>query len=134
MTNVPGLTNLSELIASLSVRRRPGRFVVTTHAVDPGVVAAARVVEDEGVTLIVEADAAAALGWEHEGVFAWLTLGVHSALGAVGLTAVVAEALASRGIACNVLAGFFHDHLLVPEERADEAVATLAALSAATSG
>ena len=57
---------------------------------------------------------------------AWLSLGVHSALDAVGLTAAVATALARHGIACNVLAGFHHDHLLVAAERRDDALAVLA--------
>ncbi|QLQ14568.1 MAG: ACT domain-containing protein [Micropruina sp.] len=130
MTNVPALTNLSELIASLSVRRRGGRFAVTTHRADPGGPADARIAEDEGVTLIVPVAQAAAHGWAYDGEFAWLTLGVPSALDAVGLTAAVADVLARRGIPCNVLAGFHHDHLLVPQDRADEALAALAELSA----
>ena len=52
-------------------------------------------------------------------------------LAAVGITAKVSGALAEAGIACNVLAGFHHDHLLVPVDRADEAVAAIVALSAA---
>ena len=44
----------------------------------------------------------------------------------------VAATLAERSIACNVLAGYFHDHLLVPRSRAEEAVAGLESLSAST--
>ena len=58
---------------------------------------------------------------------AWLTLTVHSSLEAIGLTAAVSARLADEGIACNVLAGYHHDHLLVPVERADDAVRALAA-------
>ena len=60
---------------------------------------------------------------------AWLTLTVHSALEAVGLTAAVATALAAAGIPANVLAGYFHDHVLVPEDRADDAIRALRALA-----
>ena len=63
-----------------------------------------------------------------EFVAAWLTVEVRSALDAVGLTARLATALASENIACNVLAGYHHDHLLVPFEMADRAVAVLEAL------
>ncbi len=63
-------------------------------------------------------------------MFAWITLTVHSSLEAVGLTAAVANTLASAGIACNVLAGFHHDHLLVPIDRVDDAMAALSRLSA----
>lgn len=55
----------------------------------------------------------------------WITLRVHSALEAVGLTAAVAQELATAGLSCNVVAGFHHDHLFVPHGRAQEAVALL---------
>ena len=54
---------------------------------------------------------------------------MHSDLAAVGLTAAVATALADDGIACNVIAGFHHDHLFVRDRRADRAVAALEALA-----
>ncbi|RNJ63869.1 MAG: ACT domain-containing protein [Porphyrobacter sp. IPPAS B-1204] len=76
--------------------------------------------EDEGVTAIVP---------QPEGAFARITLMVHSALDGVGLTAAVATALAEVGIACNVVAGFHHDHLFVPWERRDEALEVLQRLS-----
>lgn len=55
----------------------------------------------------------------------WITLRVHSALDAVGLTAAVARELADAGLSCNVVAGFHHDHLFVEQARADEALAVL---------
>jgi len=55
-------------------------------------------------------------------VMSHILLGVPSALDGVGLTAAVAETLARAEIACNVVAGLRHDHVLVPEARADEAV------------
>ena len=63
-------------------------------------------------------------------VAAWITLQVHSALGAVGLTAAVSRVLTEAGISANVVAGFTHDHLFVPHDRADDAVRTLVALTA----
>jgi len=65
---------------------------------------------------------------------AWLTLAVASDLHDVGLTAAVAGALADAGIACNVLAAVHHDHLFVPLERADAALAALAALQRGAGG
>jgi hypothetical protein len=61
--------------------------------------------------------------------FARITLMVHSALEGVGLTAAVAAALAEVGIACNVVAAFHHDHLLVPWDRRDEALVLLQRLA-----
>lgn len=54
---------------------------------------------------------------------------MHSALDAVGLTAAVAHELAGAGVSCNVVAGFHHDHLFVPYEVADRAMALLEGLS-----
>ena len=61
--------------------------------------------------------------------FARITLKIRSALNGVGLTAAVASALAEKGIACNVIAAFHHDHLFVPWDRRDEALQTLKDLS-----
>lgn len=86
--------------------------------------------EAEGVSLICTPDEAACAGLRGSGRFRRITLTVHSSLDAVGLTARVAHALAAEGIACNVVAAYFHDHLFVPAERADDALAALRALSA----
>jgi len=84
---------------------------------------------DEAFAIIREDDGTTAIVPDPAGDFARITLTVYSALDGVGLTAAVAGALAERGIACNVVAGFHHDHLFVPWERAKEAVRALAALS-----
>ena len=57
-----------------------------------------------------------------------ITLDVNSALDGVGLTAAVASALAERQIPCNVVAAYHHDHVFVPQQQADAAVAVLVAL------
>ena len=59
---------------------------------------------------------------------AWITLTVNSDLEAVGLTAAFASALADAGISCNVVAGAYHDHIFVPVECAEEAMAVLRSL------
>lgn len=69
--------------------------------------------EREGITAILAREQAERLGLGFDYVAAWLTLEVHSALAAVGLTAAVATALADAGISCNVIAGYYHDHLFV---------------------
>jgi uncharacterized protein len=102
--------------------------MITSPPTDPDIVVAASIVEDEGVTSVVSLADAERLGFRPEFVAAWLTLDVESALDSVGLTAAVTTALAAQQIPCNVLAGFHHDHLLVPEDRADEAMAILRAL------
>lgn len=83
----------------------------------------ATVVEEEGVTAVVAVEDV--VGSVPAFVAGWLTLGVHSDLEAVGLTAAVSSCLAARGIACNVLAGRRHDHLLVPEGDVDRTIEAL---------
>ena len=89
--------------------------------------------ETEGTTLIVP--------WERADEFdvcsepmARITLNIHSSLEAVGLTAAVSQALASEAISANVVAGFYHDHIFVPQTAGERAVACLKLLSAAAEG
>ena len=81
--------------------------------------------EEEGMSCVLPSAAAASDAAQ----FARITLSVHSDLEAVGLTAAVSTALATSGIACNVIAGLHHDHLFVPWEKRDEALRLLERLS-----
>ena len=125
-----GLTNLHEILGALRPSVRQGSFVYVTLPTPPEVEAYARIVEDEGITLVVDQSTADEHGWEYEGVFAWITLQVHTSLSSVGVTAAVATALARVGISCNVLAGYYHDHLLVPKDSVDDAVEVLGGFEA----
>jgi uncharacterized protein len=111
-------------VSDLDPVRRPGEFVFVAG----GEPAEATVREDEGVTAVLRRERADELGLEYDYVAAWITLRVHSTLEQVGLTALFSRALADAGISCNVLAGLHHDHLLVPADRADEAIAVLRGL------
>lgn len=127
----PADTDLGELLATLAPRWNPGVYVFASVpdglAVDTRrVIASIR--EPEGLSLVLAEADAAALGLPVQFRAAWLTLTVHSALDAVGLTAAFAQALAAAGIGCNVVAGTFHDHLFVPHARAADAMALLAGL------
>ena len=126
----PGETDLAAMLATLSVQRRPGVFAyIAVQVPTPGLIAAAHAVVKEGrlTTIVLPVDAAARAGQATDVQFAWLTLTVQSSLDAVGLTAVVSARLAAIGIPCNVLAGYHHDHLLVPVDRVDDAINVLAA-------
>ena len=125
-----GLLDLSELLRGLQPEVRPGNFVMVSTNSETGLKALASVDEEEGTSLVLEQHKADAFRLEYSTVFAWITLTVHSSLDSVGLTAAVANTLASAGIACNVIAGFHHDHLLVPHTRVDDAMAALSRLSA----
>ena len=91
-------------------------------------------VESEGNSLLLMRSEADAAGLEYSFVAAWITLRVHSALYAVGLTAAVSTKLAAAGISCNVIATSFADHLLVPYAKAQEALDQLEQFDAAAGG
>jgi hypothetical protein len=63
-----------------------------------------------------------------------ITLTVHSSLDGVGFLAAVTARLADAGIAVNAVSAFYHDHLFVPESRAEQALRLLQNNSAPTSG
>lgn len=128
-----GETSLAALLRDMKPVLNPGEYVFCTL---PGtqLPAGAEVIgsfrEREGLTLILAREEAGRLALAYDYVAAWLTLEVHSALQAVGLTAAVASALAEAGISCNVVAGYFHDHLFVAHRDGALAVDVLRRLSA----
>ena len=82
----------------------------------------AMVSEMEGTSIIVKHEAAVSAGLAYEFEAVWLSLTTHTSLNAVGVTATISTALAMSGIPCNVIAGYHHDHLLVPADRVDDAL------------
>ncbi len=124
----PGETDLDAMLASLDVERRRGVFTfVAVEAPAPELIAAAHALVAEGAltTLVMPVEAARRAGLPVVVEMAWLSLTVRSSLEAVGLTAAFSARLAEHDIACNVLAGYHHDHVLVPVERVDDAVRAL---------
>jgi uncharacterized protein len=127
-----GERDLQVLLKSAKPELRPGTFVfvvVYEEAHLETLAPDATIREPEGLTAVVRRERADALGLGYDYLAAWITLRVHSALDAVGLTAAVSAALARAGIACNVIAGYHHDHLLVPAERAADALEALSGLA-----
>ena len=86
--------------------------------------------EDEGLSLVIAAGAAATLGLAGGPLWRRITLTVHSALDGVGLTAAVAAALTAERIPCNIIAAFHHDHVMVPAADAMRAVTALRRIAA----
>jgi uncharacterized protein len=127
---------LRRLLATLEPRRNPGVYVFAVAAesnrAELQPIATFR--EREGLTLIVEESRAAAAGLDVRLSVAWLTLDVRSRLDDVGMTAAVAGALAAARIPCNVVAAVHHDHLFVPVDAADAALAVLRKLRTEAAG
>ena len=124
------MSDLPTLLRSLRPVLNPGVFAFCVLPPGVEVDAVVTVREPEGVTAVVPEEVAAAHGLTPAFRAGWITLGVQSDLAAVGLTAAVAAALAAEGIACNVVAGVYHDHLFVPADRGGDAIAALQRLAA----
>jgi len=129
-----GIIELDELLKSMTPAIQNGEYVFCTvkgncadyvHLNPLGFF-----VESEGLTLILSVEAAEKAQFNYEGKFKQLTLTVHSSLDAVGLTAAVAAKLSSYGISANVVAAYYHDHIFVHSERANEALTALQEFSA----
>lgn len=121
------------MLRSLKAERRPGVFTyVAVPTPTPGMLAAAHATVNEGelTTVVLPVQSAERAGLPIVVELAWLTLTVQSSLEAVGLTAAVSARLADDEIPCNVLAGYRHDHILVPVDRVDGAVAAIGSLAA----
>ncbi len=129
-----GITDLDDLLATMEPALVAGRFVFASVPASDIAVHLARgpiglFREEEGITLILPADAAEGLAASPP--MRMITLTVHSSLEAVGLTAAFATALTKAGISANVVAAYHHDHIFVPERDAERALETLRALSRA---
>ena len=124
---MPGIVDLAALLGGLDPILSPEVYVFA--GLPPGVPPPPEALmvyrEAEGLTVIVEERLAEGL----DALFRSrrLTLRVASSLEAVGMIAAIAKRLARHGIPVNPVAGFHHDHLFVPVERAEEALALLRA-------
>ena len=77
----------------------------------------------------IRREEADAIGLPHQFPSRLITLTVHSALDATGFLAAVTARLAAAGISVNAVSAFYHDHLFVPEQRAEEALRILQDMS-----
>ncbi|MER6388159.1 ACT domain-containing protein [Streptomyces sp. NPDC059382] len=127
-----GESDLRKLLSGMRPELNEGTYVFCTvpgPTAPDGTTPVATVLEPEGLTLVLRREDADAAGLAYDYTAGWITLRVHSALDAVGLTGAFAAELAAHGLSCNVIAGYHHDHLFVAAERAAEAVAVLEGLA-----
>lgn len=127
-----GETDLKELLKTLRPVHHTGDFVFCvvndlTKIDLSEVIMAFR--EEEGNTIIIKKELADRLEFPYSFTAAWITLTVHSSLTAVGLTAAFSKALSDKGISCNVVAAYYHDHIFVDKKDAGQAMKILEGLS-----
>ena len=78
-------------------------------------------IEKEGLTLVVKKETAKLNNLEFKDTFKCISLNLVSSLTSVGLTALISKVLADNEISANIYAGYYHDHIFVPLERASDA-------------
>lgn len=116
----------------MAPRLQPETYVYCTfpdHRLPGGLDPMCTFKEFEGLTAIIERSQALHADIPHVFESRLITLTVHSSLNAVGFLALVSNCLARAGISCNAVAAYHHDHLFIPCERAEEALALLTQLS-----
>ena len=124
-----GETNLAKLLASMTPCLLPGVFVFSTMPIGTTLPSWLQPVmhfrEAEGMTLIIEKSDAITANFPYVFPSRMITLQIHSSLEAIGFLAVITPRLAAAGMGVNPVPAYFHDHLFVPEARAEEAVKIL---------
>lgn len=129
-----GETDLQKLLASMTPRLCPEVYVFATlppgAPLPEGPEPVMRFVEREGTTLILAESQAKEAGLAGTFRCRMITLDIHSSLEAVGFLAAITTRLAAAGMGVNPVSAFYHDHLFVPAERAEEAMELLRHLTA----
>nr|XP_031862749.1 uncharacterized protein CI109_001761 [Kwoniella shandongensis]KAA5529821.1 hypothetical protein CI109_001761 [Kwoniella shandongensis] len=136
--NPIGEISLSKLLSTLTLTLHPTTYVFSTIPLSSPLLdtiplssASEEILltfrEKEGMTLILSLAKAEEFGLNYQFRSKMITCNVHSSLEAVGFIAVLARELAGqgRGIGCNVISGYYHDHLFVQEGQEQEAMEVL---------
>ena len=128
-----GERDLAKLLQDMKPEMHDGVFVFCSIPTDNEIPAAVRPVhlfrEREGTTLVVRREEAEGAGLPYQFASRLITLTVHSSLEAVGFLADITGRLAQAGISVNAVSAYYHDHLFVPDHRADEALQLLLDMS-----
>lgn len=126
---MPGEADLATLLRTMApaLREEPYIFCSVDEATlaGLGVVPLGLFREAEGVSLILSRAQADGAGLPYDELWACISLSVHSALSAVGLTATISARLAAAGLSANVVAAYYHDHVFVPWEARERALSAL---------
>ena len=132
MNTKSGIADLKTLIKNMEPVLNEGEYVFVTVPDTDGIsreLPICEIKEKEGTTVVLAKGDAENLNLSFEFVASWITMNVHSALEAVGLTASFASELGKNDISCNVIAGFYHDHIFVDVKDGMNAMKVLKSMS-----
>jgi hypothetical protein len=128
-TAMPGEDNLATLLRNMNPEMQDGIFVFCSIPDDEEILATLKPLlifrEREATSVIVRREDAERAALSHQFPARQITLTVHSSLEATGFLAAITSRLAESGISVNAVSAFYHDHLFVPEHRAEEALRLL---------
>ena len=127
------ISNLIELLKGMKPELADGEFVFCTISeiqlaqfkINPLLTFK----EKEGITIIIEKKTADKNSLPYRNSWSWIVLTVHSDLLAVGFLARITNELAKAGISVNAVSAYYHDHLFVPTQKANEAMKLLEKLA-----
>jgi hypothetical protein len=129
-----GEMNLAKLLTSMDPELDPELYVFCCLPVLPSNVSEMKprmiFQESEGFTLILTQQNAQVHSLDYNYPCRRIVLNVHSSLDAVGFLARITTHLASRHnerkpISVNPVSAYHHDHLFIPEDRANDAMERL---------
>src|SRR5258707_15151036 len=128
-----GERDLAGLLRHMKPEMGDAAFVFCTPAEDEELPAAITPLltfrEPEGTTLVIRQEEAVRIRLSHQFPSRLIPLTVHPSLDAVGFLAAITARLAEAGISVNAVSAYYHDHLFVPDHRADEALQLLQNMS-----
>jgi hypothetical protein len=126
-------TNLEKLIKTMQPVLQDGLFVFHASKKNFKELLAFEPVqlfmETEGTAAILKKEIADENGLEYAFISRMITLNVYSSLEAVGFLAAITKELAHEGISVNAVSAYYHDHLFVPAEKAEQALKILESMT-----
>ncbi len=126
---MPTEHDLKKLLSSMQPELHPDVFVFCTlpinQKIPENIKPLSQFQETEGTAIIVRRYEAEKAGVAFQFPSRMIMLKVYSALDAVGFLAAITTCLAKAGISVNPISAYHHDHLFVPEHRAEEVMKLL---------